>query len=254
MLLYNELSHLYFPLEFPLRDFAAELRSLRNLARRYSARTLLDAGCGTGEHVHALRESGLRAVGADRSSSMIRTARSRFPQCEFRVVEMEHLGLLSSSHIFDFVYTLCGSFNYLVGTEEVRRSLLQIRSLLRPGSPFLLDFWNTAPFRWRPSSPSHVHVQIRQEGREVRRFRSYRLLEGVEGEQVEVEYRYEIEGEVRRDRHLIRVFSRLELEEFVREAGFRLQGVYGSFDGLHDQKELRGEDPLSGRLLFLLEA
>ncbi|GLU48409.1 class I SAM-dependent methyltransferase [Nocardiopsis ansamitocini] len=52
---------------------------------------VLDAGCGTGEHVAALGESGVTAVGVDASAAMIERARERFSGPDFLLADLRNL-------------------------------------------------------------------------------------------------------------------------------------------------------------------
>ena len=109
---------------------------------------VLDAGCGTGEHVLMCAGLGLDATGVDLAQVALRAAeekaRARGLTARFIHQDARHLSGLGES--FDTVLD-CGLFHLPVFTEEDRASYVaSLRSVLRPGGRyFMLCFSDREP-------------------------------------------------------------------------------------------------------------
>jgi len=102
------------------------------------ARRILDAGCGTGRHVAALREKGFLAYGADASEEMVGRARAfGAPEwfCEWRMGDAPPAELKAP---FDAAVCLGNTWSMLTGQHDVERAAAALRSLLRPGGSLLV--------------------------------------------------------------------------------------------------------------------
>jgi tRNA G46 methylase TrmB len=58
MKLYTELAEYYYEIEKVGRKFEEEIEFLGKLFLKYNIHTVLDVGCGSGEHVQALNQNG----------------------------------------------------------------------------------------------------------------------------------------------------------------------------------------------------
>ncbi|EMY12010.1 methyltransferase domain protein [Leptospira weilii str. Ecochallenge] len=79
MKLYNELAEFYFDIEKPARKIDSEAKFLDRLFRKHRIMTILDMGCGTGEHVRYFQSLGYRPKGIDSSPRMIDVAKKDIP-------------------------------------------------------------------------------------------------------------------------------------------------------------------------------
>jgi len=102
------------------------------------ARRVLDAGCGTGRHVAALREEGFLAYGADASEEMVARARAfGAPEwfCEWRMGEAPPADLKAP---FDAVLCLGNTWSMLAEQRDAERAAAALQGLLRPGGLLLV--------------------------------------------------------------------------------------------------------------------
>lgn len=102
---------------------------------------VLDLACGAGRHLERLREAGLDGVGIDLSATLLREAAGRGGP-EGSLVRADMRALPFDAGAFDGLVNFFTSFGYFQTPEEDDRVLREIRRVLRPGAPFLIDYMN----------------------------------------------------------------------------------------------------------------
>ena len=102
-------------------------------------RSVLELGCGTGVLLHSLKLK--RGVGVDFSGEMVRRARERYPDLEFREADIE--SLKSWGETFD-VLILADVVGHLQDIEETFRSL---RAFCHPETRVIVSYYS---FLWEP--------------------------------------------------------------------------------------------------------
>jgi len=221
------------------KDYAAECDLIERLFQTYgdgSIHSVLDLGCGTGNHAIPLAQRGYRVIGVDRSEDMLAHARTKaaglssgggvtFHQGDIRSVDMQQ-------H-FDAALMMFAVLGYQLENSDVLSALRIARRHLRPGGLLIFDVWyGPAVLRQRPSQ--RVRVIPTPEGKILRvasgeldichhlctvHYHVWRL----EGERLAAETE---EG------HSMRYFFPRELDLFLECSGFapvRL-GVFPEFD------------------------
>jgi len=101
--------------------------------------SVLELGCGTGDLLHALRPR--RGVGVDFSGEMVKRARERYPDLEFREADIEKLE--SWGEAFD-VIILADVVGHLQDIEETLRSL---RPFCHSETRIVVSYYS---FFWEP--------------------------------------------------------------------------------------------------------
>jgi SAM-dependent methyltransferase len=124
------------------KNYKAEANYVLNLFAKYENRridSLLEVGCGTGNHAKFLYEDGMKYVGIDSSPSMIELARKKQPKREFLVADATKIGRLGS---FDCCVSLFHAFGYISDYRDVELALKGIKSNLSDEGLFIFDVWN----------------------------------------------------------------------------------------------------------------
>jgi SAM-dependent methyltransferase len=120
---------------------ARELPGIERRLAEVGARRVLDAGCGTGQHLRALRERGYDAHGADVSSDMLEQAALLLGGAHglhaWRLGEPPPAGLAGAAP-FDAVLSLGNVWPQILSEADARATAQAIRALLRPGGLLLL--------------------------------------------------------------------------------------------------------------------
>ena len=231
MKLYHELAEYYFALENNHRDIQQDISFIINLLGLKKDPSLLDLGCGTGEHLDLLRRAGFRCTGIDISDNMLSIARERFPLgIEFTSMNMTDIDY---DNEFDMVISLFGSFNYLTHDTHIESLLVKTRKALKPGGLGVFEIWNTPPLIKIKKKDIDLVSVTNYMGAEIKRERGFKLWNNMDKTVVEVNYRYTITGEqetkTMRDRHIMRTFTTDEIRTFLIKAGFAVKKIFSNF-------------------------
>jgi 2-polyprenyl-3-methyl-5-hydroxy-6-metoxy-1,4-benzoquinol methylase len=104
--------------------------------------TLLDLGCGSGEHTRMLAQKGVKCTGVEIAQSLVRHARTQARrarvQVDYRCVDMRRI---TYDEQFDFCILISGTFGFF--SDRQNQSLVRrIERALKPGGKLLLDIRN----------------------------------------------------------------------------------------------------------------
>ncbi len=209
------------------KDYEAECDLLEEVFREHAAErveSILDLGCGTGNHALPLAERGYEVVGVDRSPGMLAAARAkaedagagvRFVEADLRRVEL--------GATFDAVLLMFAVLGYQLDNDDVLAALGTARRHARPGGLLVFDIWyGPAVLRQRPGE--RVKVSELEDGQLIRST-SGRL--DVDRHLCVVSYRlWQIRAErlveETAERHRVRYFFPQELRLFLDASGFEL--------------------------------
>jgi SAM-dependent methyltransferase len=101
--------------------------------------SILELGCGTGDLLASLRPK--RGVGIDFSSDMLRIAKKRHPELEFRLTDMEQIEPWGET--FD-VLIMADVVGHLM---DIERTFSGLHTLCRPSTRLIVSYYN---FLWEP--------------------------------------------------------------------------------------------------------
>jgi SAM-dependent methyltransferase len=96
---------------------------------------VLDIGCGVGAFLQLVADGGANPCGLDASEALVAFARTRLPQADLRVGEMEELPWEDES--FDLVT----GFNSFFFANDMVAALREAQRVARPGAPVVIQVW-----------------------------------------------------------------------------------------------------------------
>jgi SAM-dependent methyltransferase len=142
------------------KDYAAECDLIERLFQRYgggSIASVLDLGCGTGNHFLLLEQRGYEVVGVDRSAGMLTHARRKAAKSDHRNDRREafyqaDIRDFDLQRLFDAVLSMFAVLGYQLENSDVLAALKTARRHLRLGGLLIFDVWyGPAVLHQRPS-------------------------------------------------------------------------------------------------------
>jgi ubiquinone/menaquinone biosynthesis C-methylase UbiE len=138
--MFTESAELYDAI-YSFKDYAVETAQIAALvrARHPRALTVLDVGCGTGEHARRLAaDYHFEADGLDLDAGLLDVARRKHPIGRFVVADMSDFAL---GRRYDAILCLFSSIGYLVTLERIRRAIGCFRRHLSSGGVMVVEPW-----------------------------------------------------------------------------------------------------------------
>lgn len=123
------------------KDYATESQAIATVVRgaRPGAHSVLDVGCGTGEHAKHLRHShGFAIDGLDLDPGLLAIARRKVPDAHFFEADMSDFDL---ERRYDVVMCLFSSIGYLKTLPRITEALQCFRRHLTEGGVVIVEPW-----------------------------------------------------------------------------------------------------------------
>jgi len=162
---FSESAHLYDAIYRAFKDYAAEATAIatRVRAAHPTAKTILDVGCGTGEHaMHLRKRHGFEVDGLDLDRRLLAVAREKLPDAQFFEGDM---AAFEVGHQYDIVMCLFSSIGYLQTLERVTSALRCFRRHLADDGVIIVEPWfapgvlKDGPGSTRRAEAGGVHVE-----------------------------------------------------------------------------------------------
>jgi ubiquinone/menaquinone biosynthesis C-methylase UbiE len=219
--------------DFYLRAYAGDERDVQAEADALAAVRLagvepgadvVDVPCGFGRHTLALARAGYRAVGVDRSGTLLDEARRRSGGERWpKWTRADYRELPFAEESFDAAFNLFTSLGYL-GDVEDTKVLAAIRRVLRPDGKLVLETMHRDRL---VTNFSESDWHLMGEGRLLLEQRTWDPVTGVAQSTQTL-----ITGAGERESRTfsVRTYSATELLAMIARAGFSDAKAYGSFE------------------------
>ena len=149
---------------------ARETPFLLSLLDRAPERSVIDIGCGTGEHVAFFAAADTRAVGLDRSEAMIRAAQDHEDAGTGRFVLGDALAAraaLGDEPAFGLAICLGNMLPHIEEEADLARFLASLHEVLLPGGLFLIQLLNYEGILATGTRHLPVNVRPGDDGKEI---------------------------------------------------------------------------------------
>jgi SAM-dependent methyltransferase len=227
------------------KDYASECDLIERIFKSYGTRTfksILDLGCGTGNHALCLAQRGYEVVGIDHSAHMLTHAQRKVTEMHEKYdlsFQQGDLRTLDLDRRFDAVLMMFTVLGYQLTNTDVLSTLDTAYRHLHAGGALIFDFWyGPAVLHLRPSQeikvvsiPDGKILRVASGELDVRkhlctvRYHLWRLL----GDRLVAETE---------ESHQVRYFFPLELDLFLERSGLTLVhlGAFPDIDRNPDEK------------------
>jgi SAM-dependent methyltransferase len=226
MKLYNELAEYYYAIENENRNINNDIHMIKTLLKDINNPLLLDIGCGTGEHINKLSKLNIDCTGIDSSSSMLEIAKIRFPDSGIFI--QKDMKTFDFTEKFDIVISLFGSFDYMTEDSDINAVLRNTWKSLKPGGTGLFEVWNAIPIREIKKKPLTLVSRIKYNDDIIQRERGFILADDQDKSIVQVDYNYIFPGKIIKDKHIMRAFTRTEIEYHLENNEFEVVAFYSN--------------------------
>jgi len=122
------------------KDYKSESEVIKSIIKQFEkkpSKTLLDVGCGSGEHVKYLSRN-FRCKGIDINKEMIETAKTKVADAEFEMANMIEFNL---NEKFDVITCLFSSIGYVQNFENLVRTFRNFHSHLDNDGLTIVEPW-----------------------------------------------------------------------------------------------------------------
>jgi len=204
---------------------------------------VLELGCGTGRITMAIADAGYRITGLDISARMLERAREKCGALHKEAREKVRLvqGDMTEFDLaeqFRCIVIPFRPFQHLLEVEQQIRCLTCVRKHLARGGRLVVDFFQTDPERMHDPRFLRESLLIEYDladGRHVALCeRVAAFHRGLQRNEVEMIFRV-MHPDGKQERLVmawtLRYFFRYEVEHLLGRCGFRLEALYGNFDG-----------------------
>jgi SAM-dependent methyltransferase len=182
---------------------------------------ILDLACGAGRHLQRLRARGFEATGMDLSALLLSEG-ARRPDVHGALVRGDMRALPFADGSFDALVNFFTSFGYFLTPDEDLGVISEIRRVLRPGAPFIMDYLN-APWvidRLEPETLSEINGRRVRQVRWVEDGQVFKRIELLDGDR---------DPEIYHER--VRLYDPPALEQTLAERGLVAEERFGGYDG-----------------------
>jgi SAM-dependent methyltransferase len=205
------------------KDYERECDVVARMFARYGdgVRSVLDLGCGTGNHALLLAARGYAVTGVDRSPTMLAIAREKADAAGADVCFIAgDVRYVDAQGPYDAALMMFAVLGYQHTNDDVRAAFSNTRRMLRPGGLFIFDAWYGPGVLAEPPGPRTRTITT--PGGEFERAASAEM----DTRRHLCTVRYALTprqgGETTHETHVIRYFFPMELEMYLEASGFRL--------------------------------
>jgi len=228
----NFYSEIYDQMVYSQVKDAYEIGEIINKTTPTEESIILDIGCGTGHHVAMLESKGIKTIGIDNSSAMIKKAKKNYPQYDFMLQDALNA---SAFQYQSFTHILCMYFT-IYYIEDKTLFFNNCMGWLKPGGYLVLHLVDRELFDpiLPPANPLLMLSPQRYAKDRITtskiRFKDFNYTAnfdfGNKSEIVRFKEKFDFkDGRVKKQEHKMYMPTEDDIVIMAQEAGFILHGI-----------------------------
>ena len=127
------------------RDYDADVKFLADFFRKYHCRSVIDIGCGTGNHALRVSKMDYQVTGVDVSSTMLEIAKAKDKEAKIKFIQGDMKKLekvVPKGQRFDAAICLGQVFSHLMTNKDVQALLNRLHKILKQNGLFVFSARN----------------------------------------------------------------------------------------------------------------
>ncbi|MFA6859876.1 MAG: class I SAM-dependent methyltransferase [Clostridia bacterium] len=209
---YSEMASFYDVL-YCGKNYQNEVQFINNFIND-KVKTLIDLGCGTGEHLKELSKlnSKINLTGLDLNVEMLEVAKNKNKGNFFQGDILDFI----SNKKFDFAISMFAVLNHLKSYKQFKKALCNTKELLKENGVFIFDLHN----------PLKNGCKV-DEINKIKRFMQWKInkIFGIEKTNIT----YEINGKTYKAKHTFKIYKINKLKKIIEKKGFKILGIYENY-------------------------
>ncbi len=225
---YNEfLSKNYDDFYTSKKNYPQEAATLLEIFTTFNLSTnssIIDIGCGTGEHAIAIAKKGYSIKGIDISEHMIKMANQKLSPLNNLLFSCQ--SIQNEKEKFNFAYSLFNVINCLESESILKTFLSSTANALLPGGIYIFDCWRTETILLSP--PREIHDSITTPSSLIKRTVVPTFLS--ENMQYLLHYTYDFGNKKEEITHRIKLFTADGIKTIIEESCFKILKITGPLE------------------------
>lgn len=195
--------------------------------------TVLDAGCGSGNHLNEFAKLGFTGIGIDLNKNMVKYARHKYPDLQFQIADMRSLPF---SNQFDAIICLCTTFSYNITISDIEAALKSFSKALKKNGILIIETFNPIAFIEKRKFKNTI---TELGAYKAMGLRSTVKMKVDERNQLLIENRsiFDLSTDklIKKDLTKYRMFFPQEMKYLLQQQGFKFLELYGGYDMSHKE-------------------
>lgn len=198
---------------------------------------ILDAGCGSGRLLEALKDKKIEYMGVDSSEKLIKIAGERYRISDIGYYKFFVGNILELSKIpeinFDYVFSVA-VLHHLPGEDLRLAALKQLKNKIKPGGKIIIMVWNLwSQKKFRKiiirtellKLFNKIKLMFRRKRSGKSRIAEYRAL-SISGDFGDIVFDWKNSKGEKTSRRYYHAFRKRELKKIIKKAGLQIEKIY----------------------------
>lgn len=202
----------FYDIFYANKNYAKEVCFIKNFIDN-KQQTILDVGCGTGNHAVILHNQGYNIFGFDKSKEMVNIANSKLENRFF----IDDVLFLNHRVKYDIIISFFAVFNHLRNYNEFIISLKNLKDILNPNGTIIIDLHN-------PQKSGSKTENFQNFTRTMKWRRCYLLKKEFS------KITYLIDNKIYETSHVFKIYNIKKLHKLATKLGFKTINFYENYD------------------------